>query len=91
MGTHSNYKLDGYCNFVLEFMVKNDLAATKSDAIRIAIREYGNKIGAPSEKEYLEQIAVQKKFDEIQEGTRSGKIKTISEKKFIEAYSKRGV
>jgi hypothetical protein len=61
MGTFSNYRLDGYCNYVLEFMVKNDLAATKSDAIRISIREYVKWIGAPSEKEYLEQVAKEKK------------------------------
>jgi hypothetical protein len=44
-------------------MVISELAATKSDAIRIAIREYGNRIGAPSEKEYLERMVEKKKVE----------------------------
>ena len=87
MGTLSNYKLDGYCDAILNFVTRNDLAATKSDALRIAIREYGKKVGMYEEKEHLEQIAIQKKFDEIQEGTRSGKIKTIPHDVWIKKHS----
>jgi hypothetical protein len=85
MGTLSNYKLDGYCDFVLEFIYKNDLATTKSEALRDMIRKRAGQIGVPDEKEYLETIALERKYNEITAGRRSGKTKTISEKDFIKA------
>lgn len=86
MATLSNYRLDGFCNSILDFVYENDLATTKSDALRSAIKEYGKKVGAPEERDYLEKVALTRKLKEFEDGVRSGKIKPISEKEFVKMH-----
>ena len=86
MATLSNYRLDGYCDFALNYIYEHDLANTKSEAMRIAIRDYAKKVGVPGEQDYLEQIAVAKKFHEIEEGIKSGKIKTYTKKEYLKTH-----
>ena len=86
MATLNNYRLDGYSNFVLEFVYKNDLATTKSDALRMAIRRFAEFIGAPNENEYLLKVAEEKKAAELEREYKLGKVKTIPLKEFRKAH-----
>lgn len=83
MGTLNNYRLDGYSNFVLDFVYQNDLATTKSDALRIAIRKLAEAVGAPTESEYLLKVAEEKKAKELDEDYRTGKARAIPAKEYL--------
>jgi len=83
MGTLSNYRLDGYSNFILDFVYQNDLATTKSDALRIAIRKLAEAVGAPSESEYLLRVAEERKAKELEEDYRKGKMEAIPAKEYL--------
>jgi hypothetical protein len=83
MGTLSNYRLDGYSNFILDFVYQNDLATTKSDALRIAIRKLAEAVGAPSESEYLQRISEERKAKELEEDYRKGRAEAVPAKEYL--------
>ena len=83
MGTLNNYRLDGYSNFILDFVYQNDLATTKSDALRIAIRKLAEAVGAPSESDYLLHVAEERKAKDLDEDYRKGKIETTPAKEYL--------
>lgn len=83
MGTLNNYRLDGYSNFVLDFVYQNDLATTKSDALRIAIRKLAEAVGAPSEGEYLLRVAEERKAKELDEDLRKGRAESVPAREYL--------
>ncbi len=76
-----NVTIRGRIQQILDSMVKEGYANTKSEAIRLAILQFGDEhIG--------EEIMVNEKLDKIDREIREGRRKTLSSKGALGAYVK---
>ena len=76
-----NVTLRGRAQQVLEVMVKEGYANTKSEAIRFAILSFG-------EEHVGEEAMVKEKIDRINREIKEGKRKVLNSKQALGAYAK---
>ncbi len=76
-----NIVLKGRIKEIVELMVKQGYANSQSEAVRLAVFEFG--------KEYVSEIElVNKKLDRIDTQIKEGKRKLLNEKQALGKYSK---
>lgn len=76
-----NVTLKGRVQQILDVMVKEGYANTKSEAIRFAILSFG-------EEHVSEEIVVKEKLDRINKEIKEGKRKVLKSKEALGAYAK---
>lgn len=76
-----NVTLRGRVQQIINTMVREGYANTKSEAIRLAILNFG-------EKHVTEEIMVKEKLDKIDRGIREGRLKTLNSKEALGVYAK---
>jgi Arc/MetJ-type ribon-helix-helix transcriptional regulator len=76
-----NVILRGKVHQMLEDMISEGYANTKSEAIRLAILTFG-------EQHNVEETMVKKKLDRINKEIREGKRKTLNSKEALGTYAK---
>ena len=76
-----NVTLKGRVQQILEVMVKDGYANTKSEAIRFAILSFG-------EEHVSEELAVEKKLDRINKEIKEGKRRVLKSKEALGVYAK---
>ncbi len=76
-----NVTLRGKVEQILNGMVKEGYANTKSEAIRLAIMNFG-------EKHMAEEILVKKKLDRINKEIKEGKRRVLNSKEALGEYAK---
>ncbi len=76
-----NVTLRGRVRQILDVMVEEGYANTKSEAIRLAIINFG-------EKQVGEEIRVKEKLDKIDNSIREGKRKVLGTKEALGIYAK---
>jgi Arc/MetJ-type ribon-helix-helix transcriptional regulator len=76
-----NVTLRGRIRQILDTMIEEGYANTKSEAIRLAILNFG-------EEHINEEIMVKEKLDRIDKEIREGKRKVLSSKEALGVYAK---
>ena len=76
-----NVTLRGKILQILDTMVREGYANTKSEAIRLAILDFG-------EEHISEEVMVKEKLDKIDRGIRDGKRKVLGSKEALGVYAK---
>lgn len=76
-----NVTLRGRVHQILDSMVADGYANTKSEAIRLAILNFG-------EGHNIEEILIREKLDKIDSRIRDGKRKLLTTKQALGAYAK---
>lgn len=80
-GNRMNVTLRGRIRQILDTMIKEGYANTKSEAIRLAILNFG-------EDHISEEIMVKEKLDRIDKEIKEGKRKVLNSKEALGVYAK---
>lgn len=81
-----NLKLEGFAEEIIKELVHKGIASNKTDAIRMALLHYNEHFGIKKVDQYLEDQAVVKKIQFLENEVKQGKRKTLTEEQALAKY-----
>ena len=79
-------KLEGFPEEIINAMIANKLAMSKTEAVRLAILDFNEHHRLKKLEQYIEDGMAVKRMQEMEEEITSGKKKTLSKEDVLKKY-----